>query len=200
MAAAGQTPGKSPGGERKGAPMEGVDGNWRCSGCSNVNWAQRDKCHRCGLAKSASQAGGAPGAPVQQFMDAATGQVYSLGMDGQLQPAPNMMGNDPMAQQAAAFGGAVIPAPGNEMQELRQRQSQLEAQLANLQATLQPQVLSLSTALQQMQSLVSQMQAQMLTTAVGGSGFNALDNGSKRKSDHFDDPEAKRQFHLDAAA
>jgi len=30
-----------------GAPKEGVDGNWACGNCGNVNWVMRTTCHRC---------------------------------------------------------------------------------------------------------------------------------------------------------
>jgi len=33
--------------KRGGAPVEGVDGNWRCQSCSNINFESRDKCNRC---------------------------------------------------------------------------------------------------------------------------------------------------------
>merc|ERR1740130_456162 len=32
---------------RGGAPVEGVDGNWRCPGCSNINFGMRDNCNSC---------------------------------------------------------------------------------------------------------------------------------------------------------
>jgi len=31
-----------------GPPIAGVDGNWKCNSCNNVNFAQREKCNRCG--------------------------------------------------------------------------------------------------------------------------------------------------------
>lgn len=34
-----------------GPPQAGVDGNWKCASCNNVNFAQRDKCNRCGADK-----------------------------------------------------------------------------------------------------------------------------------------------------
>jgi len=37
-----------------GTPVEGSDGNWKCSSCGNVNWERRDACNRCGLPKSES--------------------------------------------------------------------------------------------------------------------------------------------------
>jgi len=34
-----------------GPPQAGVDGAWKCNSCSNVNFAQREKCNRCGADK-----------------------------------------------------------------------------------------------------------------------------------------------------
>ena len=39
-----------------GAPMEGVDGNWRCDMCSNINFGKRMSCHRCGGQKPSPEA------------------------------------------------------------------------------------------------------------------------------------------------
>jgi len=33
--------------KRKGPPVEGEDGNWKCSQCGNINYGHRDKCNRC---------------------------------------------------------------------------------------------------------------------------------------------------------
>mmetsp|Transcript_72541 Transcript_72541/g.120094 ORF Transcript_72541/g.120094 Transcript_72541/m.120094 type:complete len:91 (-) Transcript_72541:120-392(-) len=30
-----------------GGPVAGVDGNWQCLKCRNVNYAMRDTCNRC---------------------------------------------------------------------------------------------------------------------------------------------------------
>jgi hypothetical protein len=32
---------------RGGAPVAGVDGNWACPTCGNVNFGIRDTCNRC---------------------------------------------------------------------------------------------------------------------------------------------------------
>lgn len=34
-----------------GEPIEGMDGNWACKSCGNVNFAKRDICNRCSFAK-----------------------------------------------------------------------------------------------------------------------------------------------------
>merc|ERR1711971_1257624 len=36
-----------------GPPQAGVDGNWKCNSCNNANFAQREKCNRCGADKNA---------------------------------------------------------------------------------------------------------------------------------------------------
>ena len=38
---------RAPSQSRNGAPIEGVDGNWACSACANINFAQREVCNRC---------------------------------------------------------------------------------------------------------------------------------------------------------
>lgn len=138
------------------APVEGVDGNWRCLSCGNVNWAQRDLCHRCSSLK--------PTPGVQQYMDAATGQVYTMSADGQIAPAYGN-GLAAMAGMAGtAMGGAMGGATDPSMSEVRQRLQTLETQVATMQQTLQPQISNLSAALQQVQTLVAQLQQQMLST------------------------------------
>jgi len=65
--------GKSKGG-KGGVPVAGVDGNWACSQCGNVNFAVREACNRCGAPKYQSapppqsgppRRGGAPVAGVE---------------------------------------------------------------------------------------------------------------------------------------
>eukprot|EP00438_Fugacium_kawagutii_P034404 Skav207739 [mRNA] locus=scaffold362:391276:393297:- [translate_table: standard] len=36
---------------RRGRPVAGVDGNWACGTCGNVNFAKRDVCNRCSAPK-----------------------------------------------------------------------------------------------------------------------------------------------------
>ena len=79
IASQAQTP-KVCGIDDRGAPVEGVNGNWKCLTCTNVNFAQRERCHRCGGPKIEDTTG-------QQFLDSNTGQVYVMTADGQLQLA-----------------------------------------------------------------------------------------------------------------
>lgn len=44
--------GRSPG----GPPIAGVDGNWKCNMCGNVNFAIREACNRCQAPRSAAEA------------------------------------------------------------------------------------------------------------------------------------------------
>ena len=170
-------------GAKGGVPVEGVDGNWRCLSCSNINWAQREACHRCNAPK--------PAMGVQQYMDAATGQVYNMSADGQIAPANvtsyGMAGNG-MASVAGQMGGTA-GTDATSLTEMRQRPQGLETQVATMQATLQPQISNLSAALQQVQTLVAQMQQQMLSTL-------ADSVGSKRKAESdlvADDPKRLTQ-------
>lgn len=45
-------------GNKGGPPMAGVDGNWMCAKCDNVNYAHREKCNRCEESRPAGQRGG----------------------------------------------------------------------------------------------------------------------------------------------
>lgn len=58
--------GGAAGGHKGGAPVAGVDGNWQCPSCQNVNFPARDACNRCHLPRPAPQApNGAPVAGVK---------------------------------------------------------------------------------------------------------------------------------------
>ena len=43
--------------DRRGLPLDGIDGNWKCEQCSNVNFGSRDKCNRCGTMKGGGMGG-----------------------------------------------------------------------------------------------------------------------------------------------
>merc|ERR1719433_246847 len=49
------------GGSGKGGPVAGVDGNWACPACGNVNYAVREACNRCQTAKPVAPRGGGCG-------------------------------------------------------------------------------------------------------------------------------------------
>lgn len=49
---------------KRGRPVAGVDGNWACGSCGNVNFAQRTSCNRCGMLKPEERRGGRPVAGV----------------------------------------------------------------------------------------------------------------------------------------
>merc|ERR550532_2284859 len=40
----------------RGRPIAGLDGNWACVHCGNVNWAVRDFCNRCSAPKHDAEA------------------------------------------------------------------------------------------------------------------------------------------------
>merc|ERR1740130_1332060 len=46
--------------QKGGAPVSGLDGNWSCSSCRNINFAVRTACNRCQTPKG--QDGGFAGA------------------------------------------------------------------------------------------------------------------------------------------
>lgn len=77
----------SPGGKAggKGAPVAGVDGNWACPHCQNVNFAVRDACNRCqapkpGAFDAPKRAAPPAWAPPQQAPGGKGGPV--AGVDG----------------------------------------------------------------------------------------------------------------------
>ena len=43
--------------DRRGLPLKGVDGNWECDKCGNVNFGSRDKCNRCANPKGGEMGG-----------------------------------------------------------------------------------------------------------------------------------------------
>ena len=43
--------------DRRGLPLEGIDGNWKCEQCGNVNFGSRDKCNRCQTMKGGGMSG-----------------------------------------------------------------------------------------------------------------------------------------------
>mmetsp|Transcript_14405 Transcript_14405/g.39569 ORF Transcript_14405/g.39569 Transcript_14405/m.39569 type:complete len:554 (-) Transcript_14405:91-1752(-) len=58
----------------KGPPMAGLDGNWACTNCSNVNFAIRNACNRCQMPK--------PQEYFQQHTGRALGGAPMAGVDG----------------------------------------------------------------------------------------------------------------------
>ena len=42
-----------PKGGINGCPEEGINGNWRCGGCFNINFGHRSECNRCKAQKPA---------------------------------------------------------------------------------------------------------------------------------------------------
>ncbi|KAL1528911.1 hypothetical protein AB1Y20_010233 [Prymnesium parvum] len=198
MAMHGKMPGKG--------PVEGLDGNWRCLNCHEVNWAQREECHRCKAGRNGGVGCGAGmmGAGMMGYVDPTTGQMYGVGPDGQMMPSAGGgrgLGGAPPSTAASGEG---------EVAELRQRCATLEQQMMSVQTTLAPQVMQMSAALQQLQMLVTQLQSQMIANleaaAHAGGGAVAApapaaatvapEVGEKRKADapaESEEEEAKRQ-------
>lgn len=58
MDGTGGNPGGAYGGAKRargGIPVAGVDGNWSCGECSNINYAHRETCNRCNAGRSTSE-------------------------------------------------------------------------------------------------------------------------------------------------
>ena len=127
---------------KKGAPIEGVDGNWRCGSCSNINYAVRDKCNRCG---------GPRPSPTTAFMDAGgvfqlAGLSNGLGLNGL--SAAYFSAQQSAQQQLGSQRGPTTEVAQLQAQLalLTQRQTNLESQVQTLQNQLAQQAALLSGA------------------------------------------------------
>jgi len=60
---------------RGGRPVAGVDGNWACPECQNVNFAQRDACNRCQVPKPPDDGADLTAALSQLYGDDELGQA-----------------------------------------------------------------------------------------------------------------------------
>ena len=100
-------PGPSDWGQpKKGAPIPGVDGNWKCSNCGNVNFGFRDTCNRCGAPRSEQD-------PTESWASRKRSWDYAEGK-GQAPKGyqPNTwepMGNHPTPWEAAPAGKGYHP-------------------------------------------------------------------------------------------
>ena len=129
--------GMAPPPPRKGPPIEGVDGNWRCTSCSNINFGVRDKCNRCGNARQS-----------HQYVDG-SGHVYNLGSDGQLGMGGGL---------GSSFFGQAAAQQLLSSQTTNTKIAQLEAQITLLvqrQMTLENQVQTLQNQVAQQSALLS---------------------------------------------
>jgi len=87
----------------KRGPVAGVDGNWKCPACNNVNYFQRTNCNRCGAAKP-------PEDPYAQMMAA------------QMMAAQQVAGEPPKsADVLAAYGVAGMDAVLSQARVLASR-------------------------------------------------------------------------------
>mmetsp|Transcript_40625 Transcript_40625/g.67479 ORF Transcript_40625/g.67479 Transcript_40625/m.67479 type:complete len:275 (-) Transcript_40625:507-1331(-) len=123
-------------------PLASNEANWRCPACGNINWPQRTVCNRCSAPR-----------PVDDSQMQMQLQMQVQQMQQMQQMQQQLQLQIPGLEQSGQ--------PSAEVQEIRTRQTQLETQMSTLQATLLPQVASLSTALQQMQTVVLQLQHSM---------------------------------------
>lgn len=99
----------------KGEPLVGIDGNWKCGSCGNSNFGDRMSCHRC---KSNREEAEVPAvdpslaAQGQQFIDPATGQIYTQSADGQLQATPSPASGAGMAGMTNMAGLGMLGMGG----------------------------------------------------------------------------------------
>jgi uncharacterized OB-fold protein len=139
-------------GHNKG-PQEGVDGNWKCFMCSNINFATRVKCHRCGTDKQTAQA------QVQmaqltdpaQYAQMAQMASFAQGADGALAATQMQMPLDPQ-----------VTLLQEQMAQMAQRQMQLALTVTSLQTHVQ----QLQTQLAQQSVQLMQVAGNMQTSAL----------------------------------
>ncbi|KAL1515365.1 hypothetical protein AB1Y20_001994 [Prymnesium parvum] len=129
----------------KKGPVEGVDGNWRCSGCSNINFGIRDKCNRCTAPRSSLAL--QPYADVQAHM-------FQMGLESLRNGTNGRNGFQASALQGA-HGSTIAPAANNsnnvaqlevQVALLTQRQTNLELQVQALQSQVAQQAALLTSA------------------------------------------------------
>jgi hypothetical protein len=65
-------------------PMAGMNGNWACPNCQNVNYSFRERCNRCQTAKPPTD-DAAPPADI----NAAAAAGAAAATSGELAPAPD---------------------------------------------------------------------------------------------------------------
>ena len=88
----------------------GVDGNWRCPQCANINFGSREQCNRCRYPKPA-EAG--PGIPPGTFA-----KVTEQGVQ------PSMGGGGGMNRGGGGMGGGGGgPPPSNDLKNVALRKS-----------------------------------------------------------------------------
>lgn len=150
--------------DARGLPIDGVDGNWRCHSCQNINFATRQACNRCSKSKSDGDVGIVVDVQQQQLLAASGGDYAS-----QLAAANYQ-------QQLISHGGT------DAIATLQQRCTQLESIVAQLQSQMQ-QLLQLqpqqpsnaNPPVSQGMGLLSSGSALGLSN--GGGGGNALSSG-----------------------
>lgn len=154
----------------KGAPpVEGVDGNWKCFMCANINFATRVKCHRCGSDKQLAQTQAqmaaltdpAQYAQMAQMLSGGDASLGAAGMGGGM----GSMGMDPQAQ---LLQDVMQQQNVSLLQEQMAQMAQRQMQLALTVTSLQTQVQQLQTQLAQQSVQLMQVAGSMQTGAMAG--------------------------------
>mmetsp|Transcript_116553 Transcript_116553/g.330268 ORF Transcript_116553/g.330268 Transcript_116553/m.330268 type:complete len:529 (+) Transcript_116553:1389-2975(+) len=89
------------GGVKRSAPVAGVDGNWACPLCNNVNFPTRDACNRCQSPK-----------PQDQQLNASAASVAEQELLNQLLQQQPELQQHHLLQQLQSTGAAFGTAPG----------------------------------------------------------------------------------------
>lgn len=128
-----------------GMPIEGVDGNWRCPSCSNINFGVRDKCNRCEMPRPAGlgqvpllpgqmSALQLPTPPIPGMPATAPPALYPMTTDSACLAAMSAL--PPTSAPTALYPASPLEA---QMAQLVQRQAALESQVQGLQAQVRQQ-------------------------------------------------------------
>lgn len=108
---------RAPAVRANGEPIEGVDGNWSCTACKNINFGKREACNRCGAPKPTKEEIDARHAQLaeERGQDVAAG-FAPRGMEGAmgyecLPTNPNAPGAAGRAANAAVNAGMSMAMP-----------------------------------------------------------------------------------------
>lgn len=180
----------------EGPPVDGVDGNWKCNQCRNVNYQIRDVCNRCQ----------APKPPevlqrlmqeqyqrmLQQYSELVNG--YEQTIDGQAvgQPcAPSASAAQAPLQVSPTVQSLTAPAAGSVVMPIEERPVDLHTQVRMLEAQVQEAEMKAKRAAQQSRHFVGVI-ANFDTRSA--QGFIACEETYKRyKKDLFIDRESYHQ-------
>jgi len=141
------------------APVDGVDGNWKCVSCGNVNFASRTKCNRCGAEKTWQQQ---QVQQVQQAQQQAESMLMALGQAPQQQQQVDAYGSADLTASDLQFQ---LPVLYEQIAQMQQRHMQLSLTVTSLQTQVQQLQTQLSQQAMQISLQQTPLQAAQITSA-----------------------------------